>query len=397
MCEVSSHQPAWTKESGLCSADKDYDDPRYPSWNIIHESNLTKNEKCEYLFRCAWSKGFEHDCPCNHENCSQMMMNVCSTPDSLIIYPPKELISSNILVTYNYSHSMENPQFHFFLVVGDLKCRGYFFQTKLGFQFTSNYVIFSIPTINHLLCQTSGSLPGHKNYSSPYKNDMFCWNDSLTFNGRPYAVNPNICTTFGECISQYRIRDGMYECMDRQDEEMYIDKNSTRNSSNNILLIDSQEQEPTNRMPFRRYCNSFWNLEKHIDEIPSSCQYWVCQKHQYQCQTGQCIELDWICDGEWDCSDASDEEAIVLIEKWSIHNARLSNLSSLVEKCRKRYSRTPFSNICNTSHHLNSVVIDLMFQIHWILNRIVHVLTLLKLVMILKIAIMPMMKKIHSY
>jgi hypothetical protein len=46
MCEVSPHQPAWTLESGLCWPDKDYDDPRYPPWNMIHASSLTDKEKC---------------------------------------------------------------------------------------------------------------------------------------------------------------------------------------------------------------------------------------------------------------------------------------------------------------------------------------------------------------
>ena len=63
MCEVSPQQPAWTLESGLCWPDKDYDDPRYPPWNMINASKLSKDEKCHYLFRCVWSKGFELDCP----------------------------------------------------------------------------------------------------------------------------------------------------------------------------------------------------------------------------------------------------------------------------------------------------------------------------------------------
>jgi hypothetical protein len=129
----------------------------------------------------------------------------------------------------------------------------------------------------------------------------------------------------------------------------YIQQSSNRNSTNNSSFINPQQQESMNRMPFRHYCNSFWNLDKHADEMPSSCKYWVCLKNQYQCRTGQCIPLDWVCDGEWDCSDASDEEAIVLIEKWSSHNVQLSNLSSQLEKCRERYSKAPFSNICNTS------------------------------------------------
>jgi hypothetical protein len=350
-----------------------------------------------------------------------MMLNVCPRPDRLILYPPEGLINANVFIMYNYTHSMENPTFQFFWLLGGLKCRGYFFRAELAVPVPTNIGMLNTHRIYHRLCAINNPKYGYRDFSSPYKNDKFCWNDSLTFNGRPYAVNPDICTTAQECISQYRIRDASLDCYDGQDEVMplnksyctenverhrfqcfndqrkclslyalgtgnvdcsnsydeswygtstdlrsqipcfkgrttncylvksYIQQSSPRNSINNISLVNSQQQVPTDRMPFRHYCDSFWNLEKRVDEMPSSCQYWICQNDQYQCQTGQCIELDWVCDGEWDCSDASDEEAIVLIEKWSSHNVRLSNLSSQLEKCRERYSNAPFSNICNTS------------------------------------------------
>jgi hypothetical protein len=34
---------------------------------------------------------------------------------------------------------------------------------------------------------------------------------------------------------------------------------------------------------------------------------------RWQNRTGQCIKANWILDGEWDCSDASDEEGIFFI------------------------------------------------------------------------------------
>ncbi|CAF0759117.1 unnamed protein product [Adineta steineri] len=152
MCEANPYRSAWTLESGLCSVDEGYDDPRYLPWNMIDSSRLTENEKCQYLFRCTLSDGFERDCPCNSHNCTALMM-----------------------------------------------------------------------------------------------------------------------------------------------------------------------------------------------------KHWTCQSHQYQCQTGQCINFAWVCDGEWDCADASDEEAIVLIQKWSIHNSRFEDLNERVEKCRTRYFQSTFSEICNTS------------------------------------------------
>ncbi|CAF1130930.1 unnamed protein product [Adineta steineri] len=129
----------------------------------------------------------------------------------------------------------------------------------------------------------------------------------------------------------------------------YIKQSSIKSSTENSFLDNSHQQTPIYQVSFRSYCDSFWDMNEHIDELNSSCQYWVCQNHQYQCQTGQCIDVNWVCDGEWDCEDASDEEAFVLIKTWSSHNDRLSGLNDRIKQCRKRYSQSPFFTRCNTS------------------------------------------------
>ena len=442
MCEISQHEYAWTLENGLCCVDRGYDDPRYPPWNMIHASKLSDDEICEYLFRCALSDGFEHDCPCNDRNCTQMMMSVCSSfDDHLIVYPPEGLINANIFITYNYTHSMENPIFQEFLLFGGYKCQGFFFQAKRAVILSNILALINYHRISDFLCAVDDPENEHRDFLSPQQNDKFCWNESLTFNGRPYAVNPGICISPGGCISQYRIRDRFLDCLDARDEEVALDKNyctknvgrqrfqcfnaehkclplirlgtgtveclnrydeswygtgtnlqrqipcfeevttachlvrayiqqsSSRNSSNNSSPVDSQQQKSIDRMLFRHYCDSFWDLKEHSDEIPSSCQYWICQNNEYQCQTGQCIDLDWVCDGEWDCSDASDEQAIFIIEKWSDHNAQFSNLSSYVEKCRERYSEAPFSKICNTSFELGCYLSRVPYPLNIQSNR----------------------------
>ncbi|CAF0803116.1 unnamed protein product [Adineta steineri] len=418
MCEVSPHRRAWTLENGLCSPDEGYDDPRYPPSNMINGSTLAHVDKCQYLLRCALSDGFEHDCPCNLLNCTQMMSSVCPN-NTFLFYPPPGLINPNILFYYNYNRSGENVAVGGFMFQGSQRCRGYQFTldkpTLLSFSLSNEIVYFHT---NNIFCSLNESSLGYQDYLSPFQYDKFCYNDSLTFNGRPYAVNPDICNRTGECISQYRIHDGFQDCLTEDDEYSDFDKNyctgnvekhrfqcfndqhkcltlshlgtgisecsnhydeiwygsgaflkesivcykndtvdcdrlkeyiSQSSIKNTNSFAHSLEQTSITQMPFRSYCDSFWDLHNHTDESPLSCQMWVCQDHQYQCRTGQCIELDWVCDGEWDCSDASDEEAIVLITHWSDHNINLVGLHSRLERCYQRYSRSPFSTVCNLS------------------------------------------------
>lgn len=422
MCEANPYRHAWTQESGLCWPDAGYNDLRYPSWDLINSSTLTNDEKCQYLFRCVLSGRFERDCPCDGYNCTRMMMSVCPGRDSLVVYPQPGLISGNILFHYNYSRSMVIPKVDVMKLGGNLKCRGYHLTAGWSTELPIEYGL-AYPGIYNILCNFKDPHVGYKDFLSPFQHDKFCWNESLTFNGHPYAINPDACPVARECISQYRIRDGLTDCVNEDDEngvlnkshctgnvgrhrfqcfneeheclslywlgsqttecsnnydEMwygvgsllqtsvvcaannlkdcgrlkeYIAKSSTKDSRGDSSLVNSQEPtSPLSRIPFRLYCNSFWDLNEHIDELAASCHYWICQSHQYQCQTGQCIEPEWVCDGEWDCSDASDEEALVLIKTWSIHNARLEGLKDRTEKCRKRYARSPFSKICNTSY-----------------------------------------------
>jgi hypothetical protein len=426
MCEASPIQTAWTLENGLCWPDRGFDDPRYPPWNMMNESKLSDNEKCSYLFRCVWSKGFEHDCPCNYQNCTEMLINTCHTPDHLISYPPDGLINSNLRFIYDFLQPMENPKCKFIAINGTIRCRGFLrkFETTISGPF--DFFRISTANINDLIC--SSSIPKDKyvyeDFPSPFQNDLFCWNDSLTFNGRRYAVYPNICPYPARCISQYRIHDSKWDCLFGEDERTIIEKNyctgnvgrqrfqcfnddhkcltlstlgsgafdcsnnydesyfgiggslqtqlqcqksltaechrvkeyiqqsSLINSSNNTQPIHFQIEEQTYRFRFQSYCDSFWNLKNHLDEIASSCQYWICQSDQYQCRTGQCISLAWVCDGEWDCADASDEEGIELIREWSDHNAALPGLLTQVKKCEKLYSNSPFSGICDRSFQL---------------------------------------------
>jgi hypothetical protein len=420
MCEITPNRRAWTGESGLCWPDEGYNDTRYPPWEMINSSKLSDKEKCEYLFRCVLSDNFEVDCPCQIHNCTQMMMNICPLDDYLVLYPPEGLINPNLAFYYNYSQLTDISDVDIMTFGGNLKCRGFHFTSHVDITEVFSLKRALNPRVYHLLCDSDYSNYGHQDFVSSLKFDKFCWNESLTFNGRSYAVNPDVCGDSGECISQYRIHDGEDDCLYDQDEETifninyctgnvgrhrfqcfndqhrcltlsamgtgkvhcsnnydemwygngtpisqmvycskdiitdcvywkeYIIQSSIRNTTNNSLIVNSQQEMTSNLMHFRLYCDSFWNLPQQIDELTSSCQYWICSEEQYQCQTGQCIDLNWVCDGEWDCADASDEEAIIIIKKWSNHNDRLFNLTGRYQECMGRYSQSPFSKMCNT-------------------------------------------------
>ncbi|CAF4111219.1 unnamed protein product [Adineta steineri] len=418
MCEFSPHRSAWTLESGLCLPDEGYDDPRYLAWDMMNESELTDDEKCQYLFRCLLSQDIELDCPCHYRNCIEMMMNVCPN-NQYILYPPQGLIDSITHFWFDYTQSVKNANFEYLTLKGAVRCPGYFLQTRAELQVQAEIRFVERPNLLQYLCTIDNPEHVYRDSLSPHQYDKFCWNNSVTFNGRPYAVEPDICKYAG-CLSQYRILDGLPDCFFAGDEKMtyqnyctgnvgrhrfqcfddqnrcftlltlgtgfahcsnnydetwfdtgiflrermpcekddlshcdhlkaYIIQSSAKNTTNHSSFANVQPSKSSNRIRFRSYCDTFWDLKGHLDEMTSSCRHWICPNNQYQCRTGQCIPLIWVCDGEWDCADASDEEAIVLIKRWAGHNARLPGLLSQIEKCRQLYFRSPFSRICNTS------------------------------------------------
>ncbi|CAF1172971.1 unnamed protein product [Adineta ricciae] len=287
MCEVSPYRPAWTLESGLCWPDENYDDLRYPPWDMMNTSNLTEADKCQYLFRCLLSEGVERDCPCRLQRCVQMMMDLCSKPSRVIFYPPPGLINSNVFVAYDYTKFLSNQNFHFFGVYGSLKCRGFFFRTHRFHPLDTSLLIIMQHLINHGLCTINDPAYGDRDFSSPLQNDKFCWNDSLTFNGRPYAVNPNICLRVGECISQYRIRDGTYDCLGGDDEAVVLERSyCTGNVGRQRFQCFNKEHKCLTIERLRTYvidCSNSYDESLHGIGISSEDQVQCVKGHMTNC------------------------------------------------------------------------------------------------------------------
>jgi hypothetical protein len=105
------------------------------------------------------------------------------------------------------------------------------------------------------------------------------------------------------------------------------------------------------KIPFRAFCDTFWNSGSRKDEDIVMCQkWWKCPENQWQCRTGQCIKKEWVLDGEWDCVDASDEQGLfVPTNNFSLRNLKLINNEQLIEKFIILYSNQSFWKICNLS------------------------------------------------
>ena len=417
MCELTSLEHGWTLPTGLCWFLPDrYNDTRLSMSNVA----LSKKEKCIYLIRCALSNGSESHCPCNSLNCSYIMPKVCQI-DTSYRYPEGPLIRPYLKTVYNWTSDFKNKIPYLIIVDGNVRCRGY--QSNFNYLQQQFFISLSLKLTvtrrwDSIICEELGIIQNSKSF---IKYDDDCWKDSFTFNGHPYAVVPDVCTRSRQCISQYRINDGIDDCYHNEDENISISnkylcsrvrkhrfqcsaeqptclnayhlgshfskcsnnydkylygsdralselqcrksdlancqflkeyvKNSSLASNLSIDTYSNTHQtqyQSISQIPFRSYCDSFWNLPKHIDELPKSCQNWICHKDQYRCQTGQCIPLEWVCDGQWDCADASDEEAMVAIRHWSQHNKQLKGLNETRKKCLQDYSNLPFSQFCDT-------------------------------------------------
>ncbi len=102
----------------------------------------------------------------------------------------------------------------------------------------------------------------------------------------------------------------------------------------NLDTNNSSNQQPqSSKIPFRSFCDTFWNLGSKEDENIEMChKWWKCLENQWQCRSGQCIQIEWVLDGEWDCVDASDEQAIfVPSNNFSFHNLNLISNEQLIK------------------------------------------------------------------
>ncbi|CAF3980544.1 unnamed protein product, partial [Adineta steineri] len=88
--------------------------------------------------------------------------------------------------------------------------------------------------------------------------------------------------------------------------------------------IDNTDRVNNMQLPFHRYCDSIRDTRDRHDE--KNCSQWVCPQDMHQCRTtGQCIDKDNLCDGDFDCDNGEDELNCSIVKSRWILEAQCNN------------------------------------------------------------------------
>jgi len=148
----------------------------------------------------------------------------------------------------------------------------------------------------NLSCPTS--------YQQPYRFHCSSSENSCLM---PLAIGNVDATCINErdeiTLDGLALKDAVH-CWQRNDEDCLFLQDYIRQSPGvttfKSTYIHNQNviASRTIKLPFQYYCDSFLNTNNALDESNEFCQQWTCRTDQYQCLTGQCISLEWICDGK---------------------------------------------------------------------------------------------------
>ena len=353
MCETYGSSLFWTMPNGRCCGDAECE--------ASQVEYLDDEQPCEYLLKCSLSQGFQVDCPCNRDSgCVEDLEKRC--PLTFIRYPRGAIVAPFMFFIYNRTRDEDASLPDFVLINGTVQCRGSLISVTQNISFETNLdarrliedlfcgqtrKISSLDTIeSREECHRANESNDRCNEWNPYMSTSRVrdgWNNCVNGRDELNQTEMQIKTSCAR-VRRHRFRCSMKQptclsvttlgnqrddcenrfdevwfsnsrklsdlhCNDRTKEEcsvlrQYIDQSWT--STNNDQMLS------TLRIPFRFYCDTFWNLDSRKDEDLFECQqWWVCPADQWRCLTGQCIDRHWKLDNDWDCGDASDEHDIL--------------------------------------------------------------------------------------
>ncbi|CAF4893902.1 unnamed protein product [Rotaria sp. Silwood1] len=391
-CELNYREIMWTNpENGHCF---DYVDN---TTNVLKEK-----DDCIFIHKCALTRHGQHYlCPCTGNGCRAHFYRYCGSNNvSLFAYPSGRIFTPFVETYYKSNeHNFDrNTWPDVFIFTRSIKCNNEMRATpditnQKDWLYTEDVVVTSVRVysahpLEVLLCKR------HESINANQTNYGICWNDSYPNQAKhcPDSIPYN-------CISKYHVKDGFHDCARGGDETMdnwFEDYSSirkhrfrcseTEQTCLTVLSIGDNRpgytnttEKVDNSIKFWNYCDSYWEKSYGADEI--DCQQWKCPLHYsarrfYQCQTGQCISENWLCNGEWDCSDGSDEEGIQLLTEHTVggHNLKLfqllgTNLTEQKSRCLKKNSERSFMRFCDIKTEYACLLANVDDALNFRLNR----------------------------
>ncbi|CAF2455285.1 unnamed protein product [Rotaria sp. Silwood2] len=323
--------------------------------NVLEEKN-----DCIFIHKCALTRQCQHYlCPCTGNGCRAHFYRYCGSNNvSLFAYPSGQIFTPFVETYYKSDeHNFDrNTWPDVFIFTRSIKCNTEMRATPnitnhKDWLYNEDVVVTSVRVhsahpLEVLLCKS------HESINANQTNYGICWNDLYPNQAKhcPDSIPYN-------CISKYHVKDGFHDCSH--------DTNTTEKIDNSIK--------------FWNYCDSYGEKSYGADEI--DCQQWKCPVHYsarrfYQCRTGQCISENWLCNGEWVCSDGSDEEGIQLLTERTVgeHNLKLfqllgTNLTEQKSRCLKENSKRPFMQFWDIKTEYACLLANVDDALNFRLNR----------------------------
>ena len=350
MCETHHSNSKFTMRDGRCAF--------YGHHEIPLVKNGSEEERCKYSLQCDFAQGRDNGCLCEQNStCADGLVRGCSLPS--IQYPKGAILAPFIFFVYNLTENRNTPGPDFLLINGTVQCRDSLVHTTQTIPFMWWVDVRRIT--EEMICNRTNTISSsiavdsvHQCHRSNESSDL-CreWNPCMSItrinDGFANCLNQGderkatdaemlkscrrvrrhrfLCAiTQMTCLSVMVLGDQKKDC-DNQFDELWLGTNrkvSQMNCNDRwkdecslLRQYTGQSSTSNNRseipshltIPFRSYCDTFWNLDSRQDENFTECQrWWVCAEDQRRCGPGQCVDPRWESDREMDCTDASDEQ-----------------------------------------------------------------------------------------